>query len=299
MEEINNKKISRGRKVCGIIFFIIFILSTLLQVGYVVILKRHNFEYITDYLPYLVNETIILSLYISIFLLNNKKEKAIRIVISTLAVIVTIANVVLMINNISHNKCVVEHSNDFSNTLVLKYNAETGKATIYKNVIGIFARPKEQFTNTIVGKIKTQWLTNDACSITYKNSKDDICEYVYTCGDRGDGISYYYVASAIQGDWKMNVQNEDGKSIKANSKGITINDGKKESIFAYDDCKQFGTISVVLYKNNTPKWIITLNQDCTLDKKTDLVKEGGTISLCEVSMDKTANLDFVCTTPKN
>lgn len=62
------------------------------------------------------------------------------------------------------------------------------------------------------------------------------------------------------------------------SKGITITKNGKEELFEYSNCKQFGTIALVLYKNDIPKYVIALDKNCELDEKTDIIKKGGTIT---------------------
>ena len=192
-----------------------------------------------------------------------------------------------MINNGFENKWIVEFSKDFSNELVLKRNNKTGEITFYKNTKVLFAKDKEIFTNEVEGPIKTQWLTSDICSITYKDKDGNLEEFVATYGDRGNGISYYYVTNAILGGWQTFSQYGEETSVMVDSKGITIKRDEKEELFSYENCKQYGTIAIVLYKNDVPCYVIALNEDCELDEKTDIIKEGGTITLCEVSMDKT------------
>lgn len=51
--------------------------------------------------------------------------------------------------------------------------------------------------------------------------------------------------------------------------------------------EQFGTTALVLYKQKEPRYVIALNEDCKINDKVDIIDDGGTITVCEVSMEKT------------
>ena len=66
--------------------------------------------------------------------------------------------------------------------------------------------------------MKIQWLEDDVCAITYESPDDGgIHQYVATYGDRGGGISYYYVFNAVHGEWEA----EDGRGNYA----VGVTDG--------------------------------------------------------------------------
>ena len=98
-----------------------------------------------------------------------------------------------MINNGFENKCIVEFSKDFSNELVLKKNNKTGMLTYYKNTKILFTKDKEILDDEVDGKIKTSWLNNEICTITYENNKGDLKVFVATYG--GDASQGYYYVS--------------------------------------------------------------------------------------------------------
>jgi len=83
------------------------------------------------------------------------------------------------------------------------------------------------------------------------------------------------------------------------SKGITIKKNGKSELFKYENCKQYGTISLVLYKNDVPKYVIALDKNCEIDEKTNIIKKGGTITVSEISMEKTVSESLYCMTYKN
>ena len=57
-------------------------------------------------------------------------------------------------------------------------------------------------------------------------------------------------------------------------------------IYEYDAYMQYGTLSLVFPKNG-PEWTLVLNADCILEGGENTVEDGGTLTLCRVSMKKT------------
>lgn len=299
LEEKRRLKIKRIKKITGILSLIIVFLFLLVQGAYVFILKKHNYEYVIDIIEYIINEIIIISATTSIILLT-KKRKIRNIIIYFLCVLFSIINIAFMCNNGLENKCIVSFSNDFSNELVLKTNKNTGSINLYRDAkVFLFARKKEQFNYELKGKIKKQWLTNDICGLTYTDKDGKLREFVVTYGARGHSGSYYRVAAAITGNWQVFTQYGNATQMQVNRRGITIKKNGKSEIFEYENCKQYGTISLVLYKDDVPKYVIALDKNCEVDEVTDIIKKGGTISLSEISMEKTISENLYCTTYKN
>ena len=298
IEEKKKEKVQKVKKRIGSISIIIFGFSLILQAIYLIILKRHNYEYVIDALEYIINQIMILSATSSIILLLKKKK--INIIIYFMAVIFTIANIAFLCNNGLKNKSVVSFSKDFSNELILKINNDTGSIKLYRNAkLFIFAKENEQFDYELKGRIKKQWIENDICGITYKDKNNKLREFVVTYGDRGDGVSYYYVLNALLGNWQVFTTNGKPTQMLVDSKGIKITKDGKSEIFEYNECKQYGTIALVLYKNEVPKYVIGLDKNCEIDNKTNIIKKDGTITFAEISMDKTKLESLYCMTYKN
>ena len=298
IEEKKKEKVQKVRKRIGVISIIIFVFALILQIVYLIIFKRHNYEYVIDALEYIINQIMILSATSSIILLLKKKK--INIIIYFMAVIFTIANIAFLCNNGLKNKSVVSFSKDFSNELILKINNDTGSIKLYRNAkLFIFAKENEQFDYELKGRIKKQWIENDICGITYKDKNNKLREFVVTYGDRGDGVSYYYVANALLGNWQVFTTNGKPTQMLVDSKGIKITKDGKSEIFEYNECKQYGTIALVLYKNEVPKYVIGLDKNCEIDNKTNIIKKDGTITFAEISMDKTKLESLYCMTYKN
>jgi len=176
------------------------------------------------------------------------------------------------------------------NTLVLKRDAETGKTGIYRKEILWFVRAKDSLPYTVSDEdIKLQWLTDDICAVTYMSPDDGAFhQYVATYGDRGSGYSYYNVTSVLSSaKWSTN---ERDWEFSKNSDGYTICHGGESKTFSYDKCEQYGTLAIVLYDGNNPKWTITLNEDCSVNG--GALEGKGSITICQVSMNKTAAVTF-------
>ena len=281
------------------ISIIILTLSLLIQGAYLYVLRKHNFEYVIDSLEYIMNEITIVSATISMILLTkNKRIK--NIITYILCALFSIINIAFMFNNGFKNRCIISFSSDFSNELVLKANKDTGAIRLYRNQkLFLFAKENEQFEYELDGEIKKQWLEDDICAITYKDKDGNFREFVVTYGDRGNGISYYYVTTALIGNWQVSTQYGNATQMLVDSKGITIKKNGKSELFKYEECKQYGTIALVLYKNNVPKYVIGLDKNCEIDEKTDIIKKGGTITLSEISMEKNISESLYCMTYKN
>ena len=298
-QEKKKNKLKKLKKVSSIISVIIFICCLITQLVYLFVLKPRNYEYVLDILSYIINELIIISATL-ISILIIKKSKIKNIITYILFAILTIINLVFMFNTGLNNKCILSFSSNFSNGLVLKQNKETGLTTLYNNPkVFLFATPKEELPQTIEASIKHQWITKDTCSLTYKDKNNITREFVVTYGSREGQSSYYHIASSFLGTWNQSESTEGPSKIYVDSKGITICEDDKNILFEYDDCIQYGITTLVLYKNDIPKYVLSMNDDCIIDDETTLIKNGGTIALCEVSMQKTIVKQFKCATFKN
>ena len=299
LEAKRKLRIKRVKKIIGILSIFILALSVLVQGAYLFVLKKHNFEYIIDFVEYAINEVIIISATLSIVLLTKKKRIR-NSIVYFLCTLFSIINIAFMCNNGFDNRWLVSFSSDFSNQLMLKINNDTGAIKLFRNQkFFLFAKEKEQFQYEVEGEIKQQWLTNDICALTYEDQDENLREFVVTYGDRGNGISYYYVTAALTGHWQVFTQYGEPTRMLVDSKGIKITKNGKSDNFEYKDCKQYGTIALVLYKKDVPKYVIGLDQNCKIDEKTNFIKKGGTITLAEVSMDKTIAESLYCMTYKN
>ena len=281
------------RKIIGILFGAISILIFIMQILYVLLGKRYEIFYADDKLFYIANALFVCMTFTSVILLLRKK-KAI-LVYSIICFLILALNFSTMALFNSNIKSTISYAPYFKNTLVLRQNQETGKTVVCRNRFLWFVRPTEQFPYTVDENVKIQWLTNDICAVTYKSTDSNTHQYVVTYGDRGSGISYLEVTSALYGTWEPNDKNISGLSIRFDKNAIELKNSEIDEKYQYSDCVQFGTLAVVLWKDGHPKWTIALNNDCKIGAD-GLIEYGGTITICEVSIGKTAEIKLVSST---
>lgn len=267
------------------------VLFILMQIVYLVFNRRSGYEYSYDWMFYAVNGAILVCAILSLIQFFPGKKPAILASAISFAVLLCI-NLFAMFSFGFQTTSIVSVSQDLIHKMILKQDVQTGKVTTYRNPIFVFARMYEQFPDTVNGPLKTQWLAPDVCAVTYMDTNNSQHQYVGTFGDRGNGISYYYVKDAIYGKWAMDAKNADGNTLTADESGIIIKSGDTKEFYDYKSCAQFGTLALVLYKNDLPQWTIALNSDCKIAEGFGILADGGTITLCQVSMDKTAPFTY-------
>ena len=152
----------------------------------------------------------------------------------------------------------------------------------------------QQFPYTVQGSLKLQWLTGDVCTATYEGEDGRTHQYIATFGDRGSGVSYYYVGSALVGVWEPIGQNTAGWRLEATDGPgghITLENGSYRYEYEYSDCVQAGTLALALCRGGLPEWTVALGQDFEFQNAdSGGVAGGGSIVVCRVSMEKTAPL---------
>lgn len=176
--------------------------------------------------------------------------------------------------------------------LALQRDAETGVVTDLHT--------GNQFPYPVVGRMKEQWLTGDCCAVTYQTIDGSTHVYLATYGDRGSGLFYYYVESALYGSWRENESVTDpGYQLRhdAQTDGVQVTPPDRYG-WTYSNNVQFGTIGLALCDSDgLPQWVVVLGKDYTFDES-DLPSAGSTIVLCPVSMDATTPVTLTIYTPE-
>ncbi|KMZ53128.1 helix-turn-helix domain-containing protein [Dorea sp. D27] len=291
-EEVRRRK---KRKTAGIVCAIPSLLLLCMQLAYVTAGKAYQMEYISDFLPYLVNMLLIVLLAAAVILFFWE-NRAVRIGAAATGGAVLLGVLAVGVRETKGRGAVWSLSPDYRHMLVLKYEEKSGLVTTYRNQMLLFARKSDQFPYTSQKDMKIQWLADDACVVTYGSPDDGkVHQYVMTYGDRGDGITTPYVSNIITGSWTSEGKNIAGWKIKTTGDGIVISsEGDGEEIYGFEDCVQFGTLAIALCRDGLPQWTIVLDENCVVGEE-GYLEDGGTISLCRVSMDKTAPMHFTRT----
>lgn len=279
-----------------IILSVLSILLLCLELGYLAILKKLDFEIIYNQFEYVIIVTAILSILICQIISKIKNTLKSTLIICILSFFVIIATW-LISDNLSSQKTYFSISPDFSSKLILKQNRETGKITDYHYSYLCFAKKSNNFDSDITGKITTRWLNGDCNYISYQKTDGTKGIYIATYGDRNENIQYYSVLNSLNGDWITKNDDDQKYYLKVENGCITVKNTYGTETFAQSEIEQFGTTAITLFKGNDVKYIIALNKNCIINDN-GLIKSGGTIEIIPVFITKSSSTELFCTTYK-
>jgi len=263
-----------SKRLIGWISFVIAIIFFCLQMIYFYLHAKFLVEYSDNRIFYVLNIAIAILLGLSMMVLFTIK-KIWKFISLTILLLFILINTTLLFKHPVLQ--IVSASPDFKNIFVVKEIG--GEAKYYRTYYGIFARQKEVLPYQLKGEYKIDWLTNDVAAMTYKALDESIHQYIGTYGDRGSGNSYYYVGSALHGEWSGS-----NSLISTHTEGITVEHAGSKETFNWDKIVQFGTLAVVLVDGHEAKWTIALNDDFKIDSNSG-IGVAGTISLSQASME--------------
>ncbi|WP_449540259.1 hypothetical protein [Ferdinandcohnia sp. Marseille-Q9671] len=264
-------------KIGGWLLFLLALGLFFVQIGYSFLHTKYEMEYSDNRIFYFINITIAFLLASALLLLLNVNKKWIFFGSSLLLVFITINGVGVYNHKINH---IVSISADNNHVFVLKEDTTNGESTYYRTYYGLFARKAETLPYKTKSAFKVKWVTNDVAALTYKAEDQKVHQFIGTYGDRGGGGSYYYVGPSIYGEWKG-----DTSHVSSSSEGITVTTDREIETFTWDSIVQFGTLAVVLVKDQEAKWMIALNEDFKIDSSTNEPPKG-TISLYKATMEE-------------
>ena len=301
LEKANNKeekrkaKIEKAKKITKIISTIVFAIFVILQCAYFYLSYQYGFEYIIDSLFYIVNEIILISMFL--FLLFTFKNKKVKIITISVFVIISLINIIFMSIYGFRNKTFMSYSNNLQYQFIVKQDKETNEVKIYKNPIVIFARQMQNLVEP-ANNVKVQWISRDIFSITYTNNDDELKEYVVTLDENNYKSSYRPFDEALIGNWQsVNYSNKTTR-LYVDSKNIRVILNDDIYTFEIEDSVSVREEAIILYSNEIPRFIVALDDDAELDEDTGIIKDEGTIIISEISTAKTKKEELYCTTPK-
>lgn len=259
----------------GWVLFLFAATLLCLQIAYMFAHSNYQVEYTDSRLFYVVNILCLIFLYFALILLLKKFRNIILAVLGTLLLV----QIGLLVHINQEIRNITSVSPDKQHVFSVKENLKSGEVVYYRTHYGIIARPKEVLTKNIVGEVKVEWLANDIAAFTYKSTEHKVEHFVATYGDRKNGISYYNVGAEIHGTWR-----EDNVEVTSGTEGILVNEKDRTELFKWEDIQQYGTLAVVLKRNNEPIWTISLNENFVVhaDSTKPMV---GNISLYKVTME--------------
>ncbi len=281
-------------KPCDFAGALCFLLSaglTAVQIWHLFIGRERGLVYLTDYIPAVMTGAAVTLLWIGGVCIRRLRRIWKKGCVMVAAAVLFITGIAVCMVFRPAGKEIISLSPDASNIMKLQIE-ENGRAVLYRQRGVLFAAQSDTFPFTVKNTVKIQWLEDDVCAVTYKSPDDgNIHQYVATYGDRGSGISYYYVFNAVYGTWAA--EDDPGNySIEATDgpdAGITVRTPEGEEHYDADQCLQYGTLALV-FPREDPEWTLVLNKDCVLNEDGSGIEDGGTLTLCRVGMDKTALL---------
>ena len=294
-EEKRKKKILKLKKITKILSIIFFFIFFILQLIYFYISYKYDFEYVIDSLFYIVNEVILITAFL--FLLFTFKKKKGKIILISIFGVATLINIVFMGVYGLKNKSYITFSSNLKYEFVVKQNKETNGISIYKNSIGLFARPMQNLSES-AKDIKIEWISRDIFSITYKNNENKLKEYVLTLDEDTYKSSYIPFQKSLLGRWQNEEQSNKDTKLYVDSKNIRLKINDMEYTFEFEDCVQVREEAIILNSNKVPKYIIALSNNAELDEETGIIKKDGTIIISEISTDKTKKEELYCINSK-
>lgn len=286
---------SAGRRVFS--FFLLLILiaivisCVILQLGYIFVLKRFGFEYIHQQVEYIIYIIVFACIFNVFMVMKLNMKKAVTSVIISLFVIIGLN---MFLKYQSSLLVIDSFSPDFSHHAVLKYDMSQRKLFDYHYTYLCFARKSDVIDTSGLITKKGYWITNDCYVLVYQDFQQEQQVHVSTFGDRGNGISYYYVSSVLDGAW-YNLNDGETKTIMKAEKGNITLIQDQEYYFGRSDIQQNGTIALTLFQNDKAKFIIILNEDCFLEDN-GLLNADGTITLFNI--DDMSSVTLYCGTYK-
>src|SRR5699024_3419313 len=174
---------------------------------------------------YMINIFCVICLFLAVgYLLRLKKRS--KLIVTGIGAAFIIVNIVMLVSSNKEIKNITSISPDWNHVLSVKNYIETGDAVYYRSYYGILARPKEKLPYETTGEFKTEWLADDIVAVTYKATDNTIQQFIGTYGDRGSGMSYYYVGPEIHGKWQG-----DNIEVLRDPKGISITENNETELF--------------------------------------------------------------------
>lgn len=276
----------------GWILFILGMLCLVLQAWYLVNREEYQIEYMAWWMFYAVNGGALCLLALGGLCVRKLRNFLLNPVVAASLVILFAANLGTAVLVGTDQREIIRISPGFPPVcMVLKIDEDSGASRLYRPAGGLFVRAAEEFPFTVAGEVKTQWLERDVCAVTYESAEDNnVHQFVATYGDRSNGIAYYYVSNVLLGTWVgadgYRLELTDGLGGR-----ITLETPRGAEVYDYEDCLQYGTLALVL-PGQGPKWTLVLNRDSILERGETTLNDGGTITLCRVSMKDTTPVEL-------
>ncbi|AUJ26479.1 hypothetical protein [Virgibacillus dokdonensis] len=262
--------------------WLLFLLAGLIFCGQIVFLFLPTIypqvEYTDNRLFYFFNISFAVFLSLALlFLLGLSKMWRLFVVVCL--GLFAIVNTWMLVSTNQQVRNIISISPNFKEVLVIKKQTNTQTATYYRSRFGILAMPHQTLPEDLKSSPKIKWLANDIAAVTYKTSDDNLQQFIATYGDRGDGTSYYEVGAVTSGEWRG-----DGVEVINHPEGITVITNGTSETFSWEETIQYGTLAIVLMKENQAVWTIALDKNFDAEAINDGRQQTGNIMLYKATM---------------
>ena len=275
------------KKIGGILCLAIAVCLFFWQMSYLFIRRIYQMEYVYNHLFYIINSIIVIFLGLALWLIYRFSKKQTITGISVIILLIFIQTIFVFYNQSKVNT-IRSLSPDSKNTLLIKENIQTWETYYYRVYYQLFARKMETLPYRTKGQFTVKWLADDVAAVTYKAEDDSIHQYIGTYGYRGDP-NYINVGPSLSGKWES-----DSANILVNPEGIYITVDGDSTHYDWDEIVQFGTLAIVLVKNNQANWTISLDKDFNDHSYNFLTKSGHiTLYKADFNQQKPIRLQYV------
>lgn len=184
---------------------------------------------------------------------------------------------------LSPGKEEVSWSPEKSRLAVVDTDAQSGQRRLCRVSHIFFRYPKEILPFAADSDLKYDWLEEDVCAVTGRDTAGKVRQYLATYGARGSITSYMDPYGPMRGSWTGYDSSGKEWSVTVSS-GISIVTEAEQWFFEESDCERYGTIGMTLGE----AFSLIMNRDCY--EEDGMLMDGGTLTLCRISMDEQEKL---------
>lgn len=251
----------------GFLYFSIAVCLFIWQITYLIIRKTYQLEYVYNQIYYMINIIIVIFLGLALWLFFFFTKKQMMIGISVI-LLFTLLHIILIVYDQTKVNIIRSLSPDSKHTLLIKENKHTEETRYFRVYYQLFAREKDTLPYQTIGDFSVKWLADDVAAVTYKAKDNKVHQYIGTYGYRGDR-NYKNVGPTLSGKWIS-----DRGEILVDTEGIHIRVEEESSDYSWEEVVQFGTLAVVLVKNDEAKWTISLDENFRDNSNSSLPPSG-------------------------
>ena len=211
-------------------------------------------------------------------ILNLKKKRGTKLAWLAAAG-VTAVLAVLLSAVLSPGKEEVSRSPEKSRIAVVDTDVQSGQRRLCRVSYLFFRYPKEILPFAADSDLKYDWLEEDVCAVTGRDTAGKVRQYLATYGARGSVISYMDPYVPMRGSWTGYDSSGEEWSVEVSS-GIRIVTKEGQWFFEESECERYGTIGMTIGE----AFSLIMNRDCY--EEDGMLMDGGTLTLCRISMDE-------------